>query len=159
MKYGKRTQRDRLMRPTRDSVFIEVALTLSKLGTCARRQVGAVLVNKRHHIIATGYNGVAAGYVHCEGNHTCEAAQMKSGEGLELCEAIHAEQNALLQCRDVYDIDRIYSTTPPCLHCVKLLMNTSCNTIISIGDYPMSEAAEKLWLSTPSNITRHWKVL
>lgn len=143
----------------RNIAFMAVAQILSSLGTCARRKVGAVLVNRRHHIIATGYNGVAAGYVHCEGDHTCEAARMQSGEGLELCEAIHAEQNALLQCKDVYDIDIIYVTTPPCLHCVKLLMNTSCRVIICTGDYPMAKASAKLWVETPANIIRKWIVL
>lgn len=135
-----------MTRPTKHQTFMEVAQSLKKQGTCVRRQVGAVIVNKRHHIISTGYNGVASGLSHCI-YHPCQGAAFSSGEGLELCEAIHAEQNALLQCRDVYDIDRIYVTTPPCLHCIKLLLNTSCETIYVCGEYPHSERSKQLWLS------------
>jgi deoxycytidylate deaminase len=55
-----------------------------------------------------------------------EGAKFKSGEGLDVCQAIHAEQNALLQCKDVYDIETIYCTVSPCIHCVKLLLNYFC---------------------------------
>jgi len=33
--------------------------------TCLRRSVGCVLLDADNHVIATGYNGVAAGMPHC----------------------------------------------------------------------------------------------
>lgn len=60
------------------------------------------------------------------------------------CESIHAEQNALLQCRDVYAIEVAYVTHSPCLTCVKLLLNTGCRRIVWSVDYP-SGGAEELW--------------
>ena len=135
-----------MIRPTKHHTFMEIALALSRQSTCTRRSVGAVLVNHRQHIIGSGYNGPAARQPHCI-VHPCRGSRLESGTGLELCEAIHAEQNALLQCHDVYTIERIYVTVPPCLHCTKLLLNTSCRHIISMGTYPMEDLAQALWQS------------
>jgi tRNA(Arg) A34 adenosine deaminase TadA len=66
------------------------------------------------------------------------------GKGLDLCEAIHAEQNALLQCRDTKEIEVAYVTASPCVTCVKLFMNTGCKRIVFLEEYPHS-AAKELW--------------
>jgi dCMP deaminase len=79
--------------------------------------------------------------------NACAGACAKSGQDLHACEAIHAEQNALLQCRDVYQIDTAYVTASPCIHCMKLLMNTSCKRIVASSLY--DQAAIDLWLRTP----------
>lgn len=131
------------MRPDHDSYFLSLALLVSSRGTCARRKVGCVLVDERKHIIATGYNGVASGLEHCI-DTPCAGASAPSGTGLDLCEAIHAEQNALLQCKDVYSIHTAYCTDSPCISCVKLLMNTSCQRIVFIREYPHARSKE-LW--------------
>lgn len=131
-------------RPTKDSVFMAVAYAMATRSTCLRRAVGCVLVNARGHVLATGYNGVAAGTPHCNQPaldvalcnsddvfpYTCLGAFAASGSALDTCEAIHAEQNALLQCRDVFDIDTCYTTTFPCVTCAKLLLNTGCRRIV-----------------------------
>jgi dCMP deaminase len=137
-------------RPTVDEYFLSMARLASTRATCARRSVGCVLVNRRNHVVATGYNGVASGMTHCKGQPgatamPCPGADCPSGTGLELCEAIHAEQNALLQCRDIYEIDTCYCTTAPCVTCSKLLMNTGCSRIVFSEDYPQSDAAARLW--------------
>lgn len=143
------------MRPSRDQWAMILAMETARRSTCLRRQVGCVLLNRRGHVLATGYNGVAAGMPHCndvdlEGFTTnphpwaCQAAHAASGSQLEGCEAIHAEQNALLQCRDVYDIEECFVTASPCITCTKLLLNTSCQRIIFIEAYPHPAAAD-LW--------------
>ena len=147
---------DRLMiksRPHRNEVFMTVALTFSLMSTCARRRVGCVLVDGMGNVMATGYNGPARGVTHCI-DSPCPGAGMKSGEGLASCQAIHAEQNALLQCRDVNMIDKVYCTTAPCEHCVKLLMNTGATTIYFLHTYPKSNESRGLWLSSRSS--RKW---
>lgn len=78
--------------------------------------------------------------------HSCAGAQSPSGTNLDGCQAIHAEQNALLQCKDIYDIHTCYTTASPCVTCVKLLMNTSCQRIVFAEEYPQP-AAKELWLS------------
>ena len=149
------------MRPDRDSWAMAVAVITAQRATCLRRKVGAVFLNERGHVLATGYNGVAAGQKHCNEpsgmedhptknarvlvyGHSCSGASAASGTNLDGCHAIHAEQNALLQCRDVYSIHTAYVTASPCMTCTKLLLNTSCQRIVFIEEYPHS-ASEELW--------------
>lgn len=143
------------MRPSRDQWAMQLALLTAQRTTCLRRGVGCVLLNSRGHVLATGYNGVAAGLPHCNEvdptyhlnggyRHACAGARALSGINLDACQAIHAEQNALLQCQDVYRIHTAYVTTSPCITCVKLLLNTSCERIVFVEEYPHS-AAKELW--------------
>ena len=127
-----------------DFYFLKMALLVSERGTCARRKVGSIFVNKRNHVIATGYNGNPSGFTHCT-DKPCAGANSLSGTDLDKCEAIHAEQNALLQCKDVHEIDRVYCTLSPCIHCVKLLLNTSCEHLIFCEEY-VHRDAKKLWI-------------
>lgn len=131
------------MRPSKDEYFISMALLSSTRGTCPRRSVGCVLTNARGHVLSTGYNGPASGMPHCT-DEPCAGACAPSGTMLDACEALHAEQNALLQCRDVYTIDTTYVTASPCVTCTKLLLNTSCKRIVYISEYP-HPAARLLW--------------
>lgn len=141
------------MRPSKDEYFLEMAKLVARRSTCLRRNVGAVAVNSRGHVLSTGYNGVAAGISHC--NHedpfhpegypfACDGAHAPSGTNLDGCQAIHAEQNMLLQCRNVWEIEAVYCTASPCLTCVKLLLNTSCQRIVFSEKYPHGEA-QKMW--------------
>ncbi len=77
--------------------------------------------------------------------HKCAGAHHDSGQGLEICEAIHAEQNALLQCTDVQKIHTVYVTVSPCRHCMKLIMNTSAKRVVFLSEYSQSskDLAEK----------------
>ncbi len=147
-----------MIRQTFDEWALELARLVAKRSTCYRRAVGAVLVNVRHHIIATGYNGRPSKMPHCnefitgQGHpHWCAGANLPSGTGLDACEAIHAEQNALLQCKDVYDIATCYTTTSPCVTCTKLLLNTSCQRIVFNNPYSQPDAF-RLW----SQAGREW---
>jgi dCMP deaminase len=146
-----------------------VAHATAKRATCLRRQVGCVLLDADGFILSTGVNGVASGQPHCnepggrwplrsvriqgelqltnyEFPNACPAAFAESGTMLDGCHAIHAEQNALLRCPDVRRIHDAFTTTSPCMTCVKLLMNTSCLTIYFAEPYPHNEA-ETLWRS------------
>ena len=131
-------------RISKDEYFSELALLVSRRATCSRRMVGCVLVSARGHVLATGYNGVPRGHTHCI-DTPCAGASMPSGTGLDHCEAIHAEQNALLQCRDVMEIHTAYVTAMPCMTCTKLLLNTGCQRIVYVEPYP-HEAARQLWI-------------
>lgn len=128
-----------------DEYFIKMARLASLRGACVRRQTGCILTNNLNHVIATGYNGRARGVNNCLEN-PCVGAKMDSGIGLEQCEAIHAEANALLQCHNVEEIKTAYCTTAPCIHCVKLLMNTGCERVVFQDTYPHMEESERLWL-------------
>lgn len=128
----------------KDRAFLMIARTLSTLGTCSRRKVGCVMVDSRHRIIASGYNGVAPNVPHCT-EIPCPGSVYPSGQGLEFCEAIHAEQNAIIQLKDMDSVAVVYCTTAPCMHCVKMIARTSCKRIVFSETYPQAEAAKTYW--------------
>lgn len=137
------------MRPAIDAYFMDMAKLVATRSTCIRRSVGCVLVDERNHVLATGYNGVPARMPHCNhpgGMHMCEGARSPSGTNLDACSAVHAEQNAILQCVDAHAIRRAYVTAFPCTSCAKLLLNTSCEEIIYREPYADGNGM-RLWIS------------
>jgi dCMP deaminase len=132
-----------MSRPSRDQTMLKLASTLAERSTCGRRQVGCVFTDVHGRVLSMGHNGVAKGQQHCTEN-PCPGASCPSGTGLDLCQAIHAEQNALMFCSDVMKIHSIYITASPCVHCVKMLLNTSAQEIHFIEEYPHGDA-KKLW--------------
>lgn len=141
------------MRPDRDEIYLGMAGLIAKRSTCLRRNVGCVLINERGHILSLGYNGVAAGQDHCNEGirnsedtynigypNACEGSKSPSGRDLDKCEAIHAEQNALLQCPSVFEIHTAYLTVSPCITCIKLFMNTGIQRIVFSSEYPQKGA-------------------
>lgn len=134
-----------MKRLSTNEYFIEMAKLVSRRSTCCRRSVGCVLVDINKRVLATGYNGVAAGMPHCI-DVPCPGSKAKPGEGLNLCEAIHAETNALISCRHPEDIDTVYVTASPCIFCIRQLLNTPCRTIIFHEEYPHLQS-EGIWRS------------
>lgn len=130
-------------RPSIDATWLQVAKVLSQRATCPRRKVGCVITDIDNFVLATGFNGVPKGVPHCI-DVDCGGAKYKSGEGLESCVAMHGEANALLRCTDVTRIHTVYCTTASCIHCTKMIMNTSCKRIVFIEDYPHSEVCRKM---------------
>ena len=134
-------------RPSWDEYFLDVARLVAKRATCLRRSVGAVLV-KDKRILATGYNGAPSGLKHCA-DVGCMRQKLKipSGERHELCRALHAEQNALIQA-SLYGISVkgsiLYATCQPCVICAKMLINAGIKEIVIAGAYPDKLAADFL---------------
>lgn len=131
-----------MIRPSVEVWGLRLAYLVASRGTCTRRQVGAVLLDRQGRVLATGYNGPPSGWLHCRGGTPCAGAELPSGTGLDLCQAIHAEQNALLQCRDPDRIDTCCVTATPCVTCIKLLLNTPCRRIVHAEEYPHGSAQE-----------------
>lgn len=131
------------MRPTKDQYFMQIAYTVASRGECPRRKVGAVIVDKQGRILSTGMNGVAPGQAPCE-NVPCPGAKCKSGEGLDLCEASHAEISALVALEKPFEAHTIYVTTEPCVTCTKAILLTSIERVVFDGHYPKS--GKDLWL-------------
>lgn len=125
----------------KDHYFMEIALLVSQQSRCLSRCVGAVLVNKRNSILATGYNGPPVNFPHCK---ICVRKDKKPGTNLNICYAVHAEQNAVVQCLTPFEIKKIYINYSPCLNCTLLLLNTSCDEIIFAEEYP-DKNAKKVW--------------
>lgn len=128
------------MRLDWDQYFMEIAHVVKKRSTCLRRQVGAVIV-RDNRILTTGYNGAASGVTHCLDRGGCprEKMQIPSGQRHELCHAIHAEQNAIIQgaLHGVSTIDaKMYVTNQPCVLCAKMIVNAGIKELIFEGEYP-----------------------
>lgn len=130
------------MRPDKDLYFMTITEAVALRASCTRRSVGCVLVDEHYHILSTGYNGPASGLNDCQ-NGLCARDQAPSGQGLDKCEAIHAEQNALLQCPNTKAIYTAYVSASPCITCLKLLMNTSCQRIVFLEAYPHPKSEEQ----------------
>ena len=127
-------------RPSWDEYFMQMAELTAQRSTCLRRQVGAIIV-KEKHIIATGYNGAPKGLPHCEELGGClrEKLEIPSGERHELCRALHAEQNAIIQGATLgqsIEGATIYITHQPCIICAKMIINAGISRIVIRRGYP-----------------------
>jgi dCMP deaminase len=132
-------------RPTWDEYFMQMAQVVSGRSTCLRRQVGAVIV-KDKQILSTGYNGSPTGLTHCAQTGCLrQKLGIPSGERTEICRAVHAEQNALVQAaKHGVSIDGadIYTTVQPCVLCTKLIINSGIKRVIYATPYPDKLALE-----------------
>lgn len=131
-----------------DEYFMQMAELTAKRSTCLRRHVGAVIVKDRH-IIATGYNGAPRGLSHCGERGGClrQKMQIPSGQRHELCRALHAEQNAIIQAATLgqsIEGGTIYITHQPCVICAKMIINAGLSSIVVREGYPDDLAKEIL---------------
>lgn len=126
-----------MTRPSWDSYFAEITWVVAKRSTCIRATHGAVIVKDRR-ILATGYNGAPSGTDHCTELKECYRQKMNipSGQQYERCRALHAEQNAILQCarHGVSTIGAsIYITDTPCELCAKQIFAAGIIEVVSLS--------------------------
>jgi len=134
-----------MKRPSWDEYFMEVATLVATRSTCLRRQVGAIIV-KDKCILSTGYNGASKGATHCSENGCIrEKLKIPSGQQLDLCRAVHAEQNALVQAARhgvATEGSTMYITVTPCFQCAKMLVNAGIKEVVVNGVYPDERTME-----------------
>ena len=104
------------------------------------RQVGAIIV-KNKRILTTGYNGAPEGVKSCKERGECLRMKndIASGTRLELCYAVHAEQNAIVQAARlgiVLEGATLYCTHQPCVICAKIIINAGIKRIVYKDGYP-----------------------
>jgi len=133
------------MRPSIDAVMLQVAQVLAQRATCVKLSVGCVLVDYYGRILGAGYNGVPRGCKHCT-ETPCPGAH--APKGADLCQAVHAETNALLVCGNIATVYTAYVTHAPCMRCVKTFLNTNVQRIVFRHAYEIEPAAEALWLDS-----------
>jgi dCMP deaminase len=135
-------------RPTWHQYFMTITRQVAERSTCLRAKVGAVIVRDKN-ILATGYNGAPAGLPHCtELGCLVYQSRTPSGEIEENCfRTIHAEMNAIAQAAkngaSIRDAD-IYVTHTPCIHCMKVLINTGIKRIYYEREYKRHTLEELL---------------
>ena len=85
-------------RPDKDIYYCNIARDVATRSTCLRRKYCAVIV-KIDRFVSTGYNGAPRGAANCCDKGVCKRQELNvpAGERYELCVAIHAEQNAIMQ--------------------------------------------------------------
>jgi dCMP deaminase len=127
---------DKLVRPSWDEYFAKIVEDVARRSTCYKRQIGAIVVNPEHEIVATGFNGNVRGVPHCD-QIGCIKDKMgfKSGEGHDWCTAVHAEQNALLQAGKMSRGSTIYVNAFPCKICARLIVNSGMKKAVISGEY------------------------
>jgi dCMP deaminase len=121
---------------------MELVETVSGWSSCFQpnRQMGAVIVrNKR--ILTTGYNGAPSGIPSCKEKGECLRRKLNipSGQQGQLCYAIHAEQNALIQAARMgiaIEGATLYCTHQPCSICARLIINAGIARIVYRDPYP-----------------------
>lgn len=146
-----------MSRVSKDNYYLDIAEVVSKRSTCLRRRYGAVIV-KDDSIVATGYNGSPRKEPNCCDVGTCEreVLNIPKGERYELCKAVHAEQNAMIQANfadmngaTIYivglEVDDSYANPTPCKLCSKMLKNSGVKQVIgrfAKDNYEIKEVAE-----------------
>jgi len=125
-------------RPNIDEYFLKIASVVAERSTCLRHHVGAVAVRDKH-ILSTGYNGAAAGLKDClELGCLRDEMNIESGTRHEICRAIHAEQNVIIQAA-LHGVSiegaTIYVTHSPCVLCAKMLVNARIKRFVTFGSY------------------------
>jgi len=130
-------------RPTLDEYFMEIAKVIAKRSTCLRNNVGAVIVRDKR-ILSTGYNGAPRDMEHClEIGCIRDQQNIASGTRHELCRAVHAEQNAIIQSA-LHGVSvegaTLYCTHQPCILCAKMIINSKIKRVVYSNNYPDDEA-------------------
>ncbi len=125
-----------------DKRFVELAKTIATWSSCYQdnRKIGAVIV-KNKRILTTGYNGAPAGIKSCVERGECLRRKLNipSGTRHELCYAIHAEQNAIIQAAKLgvsIEGATLYCTHQPCVICAKMIVNSGIARIVYVEGYP-----------------------
>ena len=127
-----------------DKRFMEMADLVATWASCYQpnRKIGAVIV-KNKRILTTGYNGAPAGVKSCVERGECMRRRLNipSGTRHELCYAIHAEQNAIIQAAKLgvsIEGATLYCTHQPCSVCAKMIINAGIRRVVYQEGYPDS---------------------
>ena len=125
-----------------DKRFLDMSELVASWSSCYQpnRQVGAVIV-KDKRIMTTGYNGAPSGIVSCKDRKECIRRNLSipSGTMLEMCYAVHAEQNAIAQAAKLgisVEGATLYCTHQPCVICCKMMINAGIKRVVYKNGYP-----------------------
>jgi len=125
-----------------DARFLEITHTIANWSSCYQenRKIGAIIV-KNKRILTTGYNGAPAGVTSCVERGECLRRKLNipSGTRHELCYAVHAEQNAIIQAAKLgvsIDGATLYCTHQPCVLCAKMIVNAGIVRVVYSDGYP-----------------------
>ncbi|MBP52015.1 MAG: deoxycytidylate deaminase [Opitutae bacterium] len=122
-------------RPSWDTIWMEMAHSISRRSYDPKLKVGAIIVTADNtSVLALGYNGNYAGGP----NERDSTARGESG-------FIHAEVNALLKM-DYHDHKRkvMYVTHSPCIMCAKAIINAGIDEVVYARRYDYENSVSLL---------------
>lgn len=144
--------------------YLNCAEVFAYRSTCIKRKYGAVIV-KDDAVISTGYNGAPRGKQNCCDIGHCprKVLNLHQGQGYDICRAIHAEANALLNCSreqtinaDLYLVginpeDNSIHEAKPCPLCSRMIIQAGIrNVYLRIGsgadEYKTVSADDLKWV-------------
>ena len=129
--------------------YMKKAIRLAKkAGENGEVPIGAVIV-KDKRVLATGYNGAPSGVESCKDKKEClrKKLNIPSGTRHEICYAVHAEQNAIIQAAKLgvsLEGATMYVTHQPCTICTKMIINAGIKKVIYKHGYPDDFSLELL---------------
>jgi dCMP deaminase len=110
----------RFVRPSFETIFMTMTLTIATRSTCLRKKVAAVFTDKSmQRVLCFGYNGNVSG-----GPNECDS--LEPG----MCGCTHAEINALTKSVTSLEHSVLFVTLSPCLACAKVLVNRGVSRVI-----------------------------
>ena len=119
------------MRPSRESIYMQMANLIAQRSRAIRRKVGAILV-KDKRIISEGYNGMPKGF-----NDECE--HIKDYQYVTNQEVLHAEANCILKLAKQGGTGSqgatLFVTTSPCVECAKLIIQAGITQVYYEEEY------------------------
>lgn len=122
-------------RPGWHDVWMNLALTLSQRSTCARLQVGCVVVTEDNQkVLGVGYNGGPKGISN-------DCLSLEPG----MCGHLHAEVNALIKADYTSPVKKkMYVTTQPCYQCAVAIINANISEVLYLRPYRITDGLELL---------------
>jgi len=148
----------RLVRPSWDDYFMNIAKVVSSRSNCIKRKVAAVIVKDRR-IVSTGYNGTPRGVKNCSDGGCARCNRFEeSGKNLSECVCSHGEENAIVQA-SYHGIPiqgtTLYCTYSSCLLCAKMIINAGIAEVVYNEDYPLPELSHRLFQEAGVKMRKH----
>lgn len=124
------------MRLSKTDYYLNLAREVATRSTCLRTAYGAVIA-RDDKILSTGYNGAARGLPNCIDVGKCAREHVESRTRYELCKAVHAEINAIINAETNvigstiyiagFDVQtkepRLAMKCYPCVMCYRQMVN------------------------------------
>lgn len=127
-----------------DAYFMSIADLAKERGTCIRRKVGSVITID-NRIISTGFNGSSRGSPHCDEIGCIE-------ENGHCIASSHSEENSIINAkRDLFGAT-IYTTSFPCLKCLRMIRNSGIIKIVYRDPYPYSDKENLVFKNIESSL-------
>lgn len=123
-------------RPSWDSYYMGLAEQAAIMGTCGRKQVGAIIVNPNTKaVVSTGFNGAPSGLEHCTdmNKSICDGGCLNDEK--RCIKSIHAEHNAILNAKQDVTGFIMYCTDEPCENCTKYMVQAGISKVVFKNSY------------------------